>query len=191
MKTMVKLTLFGALFMLAACGPPKRDDSKKEAENANDESLKKSDTKKDAEWAVDVADAGMLEVRVAELAETNSSSKEVKSFATMMLKDHNAANGELKDLASKKGITLPATLSNKSQDTYDDLAKKTGKDFDDAYSDLMVKDHEKTVDAFKKEAEKGDDAELKSWASGKLSTLEHHLMMAKETADKVDKLAKK
>jgi len=191
MKTMIKLTIFGMLFTLAACGPPKRDDSKKEAEKANDETLKKSDNKKDAEWAVDVADAGMLEVRVAELAETNSSSKEVKSFATMMKKDHSAANGELKDLASQKGISLPATLSNKSQSTYDDLAKKTGKDFDDAYSDLMVKDHEKTVDAFKKEADKGDDAEIKSWASGKIATLEHHLMMAKETADKVDKLAKK
>jgi putative membrane protein len=190
MKNIVKLTIFGVMFALAACGP-RRDDSKKEAEKANDEKLQKSDLKKDADWAVGVADAGMLEVRVAELAKNNSTSSDVRSFAEMMLKDHTAANDELKKLASQKSITLPTNLSNKSQNKYDDLAKKKGKDFDDAYTDMMVDDHKKTVDEFKKEADKGEDTEIKSWASEKLSTLEHHLDMAKQIADKVDKLSKK
>lgn len=190
MKNIVKLTIIGVMFALAACGP-RRDDSKKEAEKANDEKLQKSDIKKDADWAVGVADAGMLEVRVAELAKNNSTSSDVRSFAEMMLKDHTAANDELKKLASQKSITLPTNLSNKSQDKYDDLAKKKGKDFDDAYTDMMVDDHKKTVDEFKKEADKGEDTEIKSWASEKLSTLEHHLDMAKQIADKVDKLSKK
>jgi len=190
MKNIVKLTIIGVMFALAACGP-RRDDSKKEAEKANDEKLQKSDLKKDADWAVGVADAGMLEVRVAELAKNNSTSSDVRSFAEMMLKDHTAANDELKKLASQKSITLPTNLSNKSQDKYDDLAKKKGKDFDDAYTDMMVDDHKKTVDEFKKEADKGEDTEIKSWASEKLSTLEHHLDMAKQIADKVDKLSKK
>jgi len=190
MRTNLTLAIFTLILIIAGGCAAKKEDSKDQAEEQNDAALKKSDTKEDAEWAVDVADGGMLEVKVAELAQANSKSADVKSFAAMMIKDHTAANSELKTLATQKGITLPMDLSNKSRDTYDDLSKKTGNDFDDAYTDLMVKDHEKTVDAFKKEAEKGNDPDLKSWASGKLATLEHHLEMAKQTDDKADKADK-
>src|SRR3954462_10930477 len=166
MRTNLTIAIFSLLLIIAGGCAAKKEDSKDEAEEQNDAALKKSDTKEDAEWAVEVADGGMLEVKVAELAQTNSKSADVKSFAAMMIKDHTAANSELKTLATQKGITLPMDLSNKSRDTYDDLSKKTGNDFDDAYTDLMVKVHEKTVDAFKKEAEKGNDPDLKSWASG-------------------------
>jgi len=187
MRTNLTLATFAVLLMLLGACAAKKEDSKDEAEEQNDAALKKSDTKEDAEWAVEVADGGMLEVKVAELAQTNSKSADVKSFAAMMIKDHTAANSELKTLATQKGITLPMDLSNSSRDTYDDLSKKTGNDFDDAYTDLMVKDHKKTVDAFKKEADKGNDPDIKSWASGKIATLEHHLEMAKQTDEKADK----
>jgi putative membrane protein len=189
MKTMLRLTMLLSIVLLASCGP-KRNDTKKEAEKANDENLKKSDTKEDAEWAVSVADAGMLEVKASELAQKNATSSDVKSFAQMMIKDHTMANEELKALAGEKGIVLPTSLSNKCQNKYDDLAKKTGKDFDDAYTDLMVSDHKDAVDDFKKEAEKGNDSAIRSWAAGKVSTLEHHLDMAKQTEEKVDKQKK-
>jgi putative membrane protein len=96
----------------------------------------------------------------------------------------------LKALAQTKNITLPATLSEKCEKEYNDLAAKNGQDFDDAFTDYMVKDHKKDVDAFKKEAEKGEDPDIKSWAAGKVSTLEHHLSMA-ESADKAVDDAKK
>jgi len=197
MKTKLEVVLFAALLLVAgACGPGKKDS--KDAENENEASFVKTDAKEkekenakeDAEWVATVADAGMMEVKAAELAQTKSQSSDVKSFAAMMIKDHTAANNELKTLANQKGITVPGDLTKNSQDSYDDLAKKTGKDFDEAYTKMMVKDHEKNVDAFKKEADKGNDREIKSWAAGKLSTLEHHLQMAKENKDKVDKKKK-
>jgi putative membrane protein len=51
----------------------------------------------------------------------------------------------------------------------------------------MVKDHKKDIDAFKKEAEKGHDPDIRQWASGKVQTLEHHLDMAKSAEDAADK----
>lgn len=104
----------------------------------------------------------------------------------MMVDDHGKANEELKTLAAQKNITLPTVLSEECQNTYNDLAAKTGKDFDDAYTDFMVKDHKKDIDNFKKQADKGNDADLKSWAAGKVATLEHHLDMAKRAEDVVD-----
>ena len=165
-------------------------DSKEVAEDQNEEQFENNDTEDDAEFAVEAADGGMLEVQLGKLAQTKGSSNEVKTFGEMMVTDHTKANEELMTLATQKNITLPSVLSEESQKTYNDLAEKTGSDFDDAYIDFMVKDHKDDVDAFKKQAEDGNDMDLKSWASGKVSTLEHHLEMAKQTESKVDSLKK-
>lgn len=134
---------------------------------------------KDTAFVTAAADAGMLEVQLGKLAATQGSSAEVKKFGESMISDHTKANEELKTLAGKKGIKIPGSLSAKSQKKYDDLSKKTGTDFDKAYADLMVKDHQEVISKFKQESQAGNDAELKAWAQGKVSTLEHHLMMAK------------
>jgi putative membrane protein len=172
-------------FSLLSCGP-KRDDSKERAEDQNE---KKFDGKmeNDAEFATEVADGGMLEVKLGQLAQTNSNSAQVKQFGQMMIDDHSKAGEELKNLARSKNISLPSSLSDKCQKKYDDLAGKKGEEFDKAYSKLMVKDHEDDVDKFKKEGEKGRDGDLKSWASGKVATLEHHLRAAKEMDEAVRK----
>ncbi len=163
-----------------SCGPKKADDSTEMAEDSNKSKFKNTGLKDDNDFAIEAADGGMLEVKLGELAQSNASLDVVKKFGRSMVDDHGKANKELKELAHKKNITIPLSLSDKNQKHYDDLSKKQGKDFDKAYTEFMVKDHEEDIDDFKKEAEKGNDQNLKEWAAGKLSTLEHHLQMAKE-----------
>src|SRR6202007_2775621 len=65
----------------------------------------------DASFYTDLAEGGMAEVDAANLAQQNSTDPEVKRFASKMIKDHTAANAELKALAEKKGIKLPESAS--------------------------------------------------------------------------------
>ena len=102
----------------------------------------------------------------------------MKEFAQTMIDDHSKANEELKTLAQSKNITLPTTLSEENQEHYNDIAEKSGAEFDQAYCDFMVKDHKDDLDKFKKAADKAEDPDLKSWAAGKVPVLEHHLSMA-------------
>jgi len=136
--------------------------------------------KADKDFVMEAADAGLMEVKLGQLAMTNGESDEVKTLGKHMIDDHSKANNELKALASKKAVTLPETLTADAQKTYDDLSKKKGADFDKEYAHLMVKDHKKVIGKFKHEAEKGTDADLKSWASKTLPTLEHHLEMSEK-----------
>jgi len=177
---------------LTSCGNKKAEteDSKEVAEEQNDAKFDDTKVEDDTEFAVAAADGGMFEVQVGQLAQTNATTAEVKQFAKMMVDEHGKANEELKAAAAAKNITLPATLSEKKQKKYDDLSKKTGTDFDKAYIDLMVDDHKEDLDAFKKEAKDGHDADLKAWAAGKVPTLEHHLNAAKTAQDAL-KAAKK
>jgi putative membrane protein len=176
--------LIAAFFAAAlfSCGNQGRQEDPKEiAEEQNEEKMEGTDLKKDTDFAVTAADGAMLEVQLGQLAKTNASSPEVKKFAQMMVTEHSKANDELKTIAQQKNISLPATLGEDHQKKYEDLAKKKGLEFDKEYMDFMVKDHEDDLDAFEKQAEDGNDPELKSWAANKVSTLRNHLDMAKST----------
>lgn len=188
-NTFLALTLLAGAFTFASCGQKdKPEDAKEVAEEQNEAKFEDTDVEDDTEWAVAVADMGMAEVELSKLALERATTPAVKQFAQTMVDDHSKANEELKGLAGQKNISLPGTLSEKSQKKLNDLREKSGKDFEDAYTDCMVKDHKDAVDKFKKQAEKGEDADLKSWASGKVATLEHHLEMAKATEKTVDEI---
>jgi len=141
----------------------------------------------DHTFAAKAAQGGMAEVQLGNLAKDKASSPDVKSFAERMVTDHGKANDELKDIASKKGITLATTMDSKSQATYDRLSKLSGAEFDRAYMKSMVADHRMDVNEFKKESERGTDPELKQFATKTLPTLEEHLRMAESTEAKVRK----
>lgn len=179
--------MFAFAFALASCGTnSKQEDSKEIAEEQNEERFDNNDDMEDvAEFAVKAAEGGLLEVELAQLALTKGSSARVKEFAQSMINDHGKANEELKSLAQSKNITLPTTMSEDSQDDYNKLAEKTGKDFDKAYSKFMVKDHKEDLNMFKKAAEKAEDPDLRSWASSKVPVLEHHLSMAESMEDNI------
>lgn len=185
MKSLRMLLFFSGLCLLYACGynntRDRNEDDQKVAEDQNDQRFD-NDMEDDAQFAVDAAEGGMLEIQAAELAAINSSSKEVKDLSRIIQSDHTKANEELTAMAGQKHITLPDDLGNEAQGKLNELAKLRGNDFDKAYCDLMIKDHKRAIDNFKEEAQEGSDDEIKVWATGKVSTLEHHLSLVQNMA---------
>ena len=176
-----------SIIALTACNST--DNKTNESANVTtEESIQKQDTAQtgnDANWAAEVADGGMLEVKLGELAQTNASAAGVKGFGAMMVKDHGAANAALSDLSRKLNIRLPTALSEKSQKMYDDMAGMKGKDFDKAYTMGMVTDHEKDIQKFQEEADNGSNADLKAFASKTLPVLNRHLNVVKGLSAKM------
>ncbi len=142
-------------------------------------------TAADSTFATKAAAGGMAEVKLGELAKDHAASADVKTFGERMVTDHTKAGDQLKQIASTKGITLPTSISAKDQATYGRLSKLSGAEFDAAYMRDMVADHKTDVAEFKKESEKGMDADLKQFAASTLPTLQEHLQMAESTATKV------
>jgi len=201
---MKKITFFSAALVLvitaSSCGNNAETDAKKQADSANDAKIDKAksdsgattagtiaSTQPDVDFAVAAADGGMMEVALGKMASEKGVSSNVKKLGAMMVKDHTAANNELKKVAAEKNITLPADMSDKCKKKVQDLTEKKGADFDKAYADLMVSDHKEDIDDFKKEANSGKDSVLTAWARNKVPVLEHHLMMAEEAKKVVDK----
>ena len=186
MKNYVLAILFFAcVLMLSSCGK-RETDSKEIAEDLNEKKFDSLSIEKDTEFAVDIADGSMLEIKLGELAQTQGSSAKVKELGRLMVEEQTKVNEELRSLAGRKNISLPLTMSEKSQKKYNDLAEKTGADFDKAFAKAMVKRHRDVIALFQREAETGSDNELRGWASGKLPELQHNLSMAEQTEDEVD-----
>jgi len=138
----------------------------------------------DRKFMEKAAQGGMAEVQMGKLATQKAESDQVKQFGQRMVDDHTKADQQLKQLASTKGVTLPADLDTSSQREYDRLSKLSGAQFDREYMDHMVSDHKKDISEFKFEAKKAKDADVKQFASSTLPTLEEHLNLA-QAADKV------
>lgn len=137
----------------------------------------------DMHFAQEAASGGKLEVELGKLAVQKASNERVKQFGQRMIDDHSKAGEQLKSVASKDNIQLPAELSAKDQATYDRLSKLSGTAFDRAYMRDMVKDHQNDVNEFQKEADNGSNSDLKTFASTTLPKLQDHLRMARETND--------
>ena len=130
-------------------------------------------------FMVKVADVGMTEVKLGQMAQDKGTNQRVKDFGAMMVKDHTAAGDELKSLASRKNVTLPSSVGDDHQKKIDDLSKKTGKDFDKAYMNAMVDGHQSAVNYFEKASKNTKDADTKAWVDKTLPTLKMHLDSAR------------
>lgn len=78
------------------------------------------------------------------------------------------------------GLSLPADAESKYKAALSKLENLNGAAFDKAYMDDQVKDHEKTVNLFEREANSGKDPELKAFASKILPMLREHVKMSRD-----------
>jgi putative membrane protein len=139
----------------------------------------------DHTFMMKAAEGGMAEVQMGQLAQQNGQSQAVKDFGKRMVDDHTKANDQLKEVATQQGITLPSGVSSKDKAEYERMSKLNGDAFDKAYAKMMVSDHKKDIAEFEREANSGNNAEVKGFANQTLPTLQDHLKMAEQMNNSV------
>jgi putative membrane protein len=159
-------------------------DSQRIVTDRSSDSLVVVTPKADADFLVNAASGGMMEVQLGQLAQTNSRNQRVMAFGAMMVRDHGKGGEKLKTLAAAKNVTLPTAVSNHQQKEIESLQKKTGNDFDRAYISSMFSDHKDDIKEFEKEAKKGADPQIMAFANSNLDMLHRHL----DSADNLQKL---
>jgi putative membrane protein len=152
------------------------------AEKKGSESSPPKFSSADETFMMSAAQAGMVEVKLGEVAAQKATKPDVKEFGAMMVSDHSKANNELKAIAAKNGVTLPATLDAAHKEKVDRLSKLSGEQFDKAYVSEMVKDHEKVAGEFEKASKTAQNPELKSFAATTLPVIKTHLKHIKAIA---------
>jgi putative membrane protein len=147
------------------------------AETNKDDAVKRGDRK----FIQNAAESGMFEVQVSQLAASKATDAQVKSFASMLVDHHTAANNELVKIANAKGVELPAAPPRSMRRDIEKLGKKSGAEFDkDFVREVGIKAHEKDIKLFEKASKDVKDAELKAFVDKTLPTLREHLAKAQQ-----------
>jgi putative membrane protein len=175
-----------ALFAVLAVGvyaqatPPAASPQDTKQSNAHTADRKMANAS-DSQFIAKAAQGGLAEVELGKMAQEHGSSDAVKQFGQRMADDHSKANEELSRIAQAGGVTVPTNLDAKGQAMKDKLSKLNGAAFDRAYMSEMLKDHREDVAEFQKEANTGQNPEVKAFAAKTLPTLQEHLRLAEET----------
>jgi putative membrane protein len=123
----------------------------------------------------------LAEIQVGKLAQQKGQTEGVRSFGSMLVSDHSAANEKAMSVAQSIGVSPPSEPSKKQKAVYDRLSKLSGESFDHEFAKAMVEDHKNDIREFEKEAKKKNDPAAE-FANETLPTLRKHLEMAQSLA---------
>ncbi len=153
-------------------------DSRSIALERNNEKFVDTDMEEDSKFMVAAADIALFECQLAELAQSNAASQEVKQLSRKIMDDHIISNIALGALAERKNITIPPVMSERYKIKYDSLSKINGPEFDKIYLGYMREDHKKELRKFQDEIDFGNDNDIKKWANRALVLLQNHADIA-------------
>lgn len=171
----IKLTLFLALLLPVSAALGAESKAERQGKLAAG----------DSKFIKEAAEGGMMEVELGKIAAERATSEQVKQFGRRMQEDHGKANEDLKTLASNKRVDIPKQIGGKHKSTVNRISKLSGDKFDREYMKAMVQDHKEDVEKFQREADKGKDPDVKSFASKQVPILKEHLELARKTNDQV------
>ncbi len=142
----------------------------------------------DALFAATAADGGMTEVLVSQMAVTKSTDPDLKKWSEQMVEEHTKVNNQLKELAAKKGVALPTTITPGHQFCAQSLMGLSGEEFDTAYALAQLVLHMSTIAVFEAEAERGQDPDMKAFAAKTLPHIKGHTKQLKPIAMRFEKM---
>lgn len=165
-----------ALIGVTSCSNnQKPEDTKDVAEEHNEAKFDNTSKESDSQFLVDAAEINLEEIQLGQLAQQSSNMSVVKELGMMMEREHTKSLNDITALAGKKMITIPTSLTDDAKKAYEKLNKKSGKEFDEEYCEMMVKGHKDAVALFEKASTESTDSEIREWALSSLPTLRTHL----------------
>lgn len=126
------------------------------------------------------ADANMTEAHLGKMAQDRAADTGVKDFGQTLVQDHTKAYEELTVVANKTGESIPKGIDVRRNRAIEELTRQKGIGFDRRFVTHEIQDHRKTITEFKREAENGQNADIKAYAQKMIPTLEEHLRKAEE-----------
>jgi putative membrane protein len=172
------------IVLFAACQPAKKEeDSSEIAKKQNEAVFNNRDDEKDADFIVNAVAANIAEINLAQLALSKSADSEVQKIATMLEADHTKVLQSLNGYAATKGISIPTTETPEATKERNDLAEKSGKDFDKKWCNKVQDNHNNSIRKVESRMKKTEDVALQDLLSRTLPDLIEHLEMLKVHED--------
>jgi putative membrane protein len=113
----------------------------------------------------------MAQVELGKLAQKNAESTGVNALGARLQRDHTRISKAFATVVRNKGMVVPVALESDQRAEIEALSTKRGADFDVAYVEQMVSNHEEAIARFTALAN-GSDQELGRLAKSALPLLQ-------------------
>ena len=121
------------------------------------------------------------EIALGQLASEKAQHETVKEFGRWMASAHGFASRELATITKRMHGKKPATsLEPDAQATRQKLQGLSGAQFDQAYLQGMIQDHQKDLRDFGQEARGGQDTLVRTFAENMIPAIQEHLREAQD-----------
>ncbi|MBS3651415.1 DUF4142 domain-containing protein [Pseudaminobacter sp. 19-2017] len=124
------------------------------------------------------------EIDMGRLATQKSGNQQVKDFGNMLLNDHTTAKNQATDVGRQIGVKPSDGMPRAARREEHKLQGMSGAAFDKEFVNYMIKDHQKAISEFQRQAKARDKATA-DLAKQQLPTLQKHLEMAQSLKSKM------
>ncbi|HET9487149.1 MAG TPA: DUF4142 domain-containing protein [Chryseosolibacter sp.] len=128
----------------------------------------------DAKFLVDATSYNILAMRMAEAAIESGYSASLVTLARENLEKHKEMGQELKKLARKEDIVLPAEMNHTHEKLFNELKGTDRREFDRTYVKLMRDASQEDRGRFSQMATAAESEDIRSFAARKLDLFESH-----------------
>jgi putative membrane protein len=132
----------------------------------------------DRTFLTTAAQGGQFEITGGTLAGTRAASPAVRAFGARMVTDHGREAAQLRQLASRLGVSLPGGPDAHQREILGVWSTLTGGGFDCSYTPTEYTDHEGDIATYQDEAAHGTNARVRAFARAQLPILRQHLALA-------------
>lgn len=137
-------------------------------------------TENDKQFLVRAVEMKFEQILLGKLAQTRSSSDEVKELAKMLENANRETKSSLASLGIIKSIAVPSVPTKSAHDAYDLLNQSTIEEFDFSYVRFAIQGYNDAIAHFENATNGNLDPDIKSRALGMLPDMRNHLLKAKE-----------
>jgi putative membrane protein len=130
---------------------------------------------------------GMKEVQLGRIAQERATNPQVKEFAQTMVRDHQAAGDELKQIATRGNVQLNnEDETEEIKDAREKFTKLSGNEFDREYIQTMIDEHQEVAKELDGKSQ-SDNAEVRQWVAKTLPKVQQHLEHARQLQQTIEK----
>ena len=137
----------------------------------------------DTEFMMTAAHSDQNEIQQSKMALAKGVTGMAKDMANKMITDHTKSTADLKQIAAKKGVTLPTDMDADHKAMAPAMEKLSGQAFEQQYIKQMVADHQKTANTMAAHQTMTKDPALQGFITKTLHVVESHLQMAQNDAN--------
>ena len=128
------------------------------------------------------AEAAMTQAHEARIGAARASTRDVRDFGQKLAQDWEYAYGRVLQLAQRAGETVPRGMALRQDQDTRELENLHGASFDARFVSDEIREQQSEIPAFEREANHGQDQQIRTWAQEWLAILDDHLMQARQLA---------